>query len=91
MGDTGPGAPENWIESFGRGGDQVLVTLHAISPEAMTTYSERLRVLFAEGDAFREIWHADGMALTFGVPPTPAAPSWNACEGYLRPSPIRSL
>jgi hypothetical protein len=64
VGDTGGGAPENWIESFGRGSDQVLVTLHAISPEAMTTYSDRLRVLFAEGDAFREIWHADGMALT---------------------------
>jgi deferrochelatase/peroxidase EfeB len=64
VGDTGPGAPENWIESFGRGSDQVLVTLHAISPEAMTIYSDRLRVLFAEGDAFREIWHADGMALT---------------------------
>jgi deferrochelatase/peroxidase EfeB len=30
----------------------------------MTTYSDRLRVLFAEGDAFREIWHTDGMALT---------------------------
>jgi deferrochelatase/peroxidase EfeB len=64
VGDTGGSAPENWIESFGRGGDQVLVTLHAISPEAMTTYSERLRVLFADGHAFREIWHADGMALT---------------------------
>jgi hypothetical protein len=38
VGDTGPSAPENWIESFGRGSDQVLVTLHAISPEAMTTY-----------------------------------------------------
>jgi deferrochelatase/peroxidase EfeB len=64
VGDTGPGAPENWIESFGRGSDQVLVTLHAISPEALTMYSDRLRVLFAEEDAFREIWHADGMALT---------------------------
>jgi deferrochelatase/peroxidase EfeB len=64
VGDTGPGAPENWIESFGRGSDQVLVTLHAISPEAMSTYSDRLRVLFAEEDAFREIWHVDGMALT---------------------------
>ncbi len=39
------------------------MTLHAISPEAMTAYSERLSALFAEGDAFREIWRADGMAL----------------------------
>ncbi len=40
------------------------MTLHAISPEAMTTYSDRLSALFAEGDAFREIWRTDGMALT---------------------------
>jgi hypothetical protein len=40
------------------------VTLHAISPEAMTTYGDRLCALFAEGGAFREIWRADGMALT---------------------------
>jgi hypothetical protein len=40
----------------------ILVTLHAISPESMTTYSDRLTTLFAEGDAFREIWRCDGKA-----------------------------
>jgi len=40
------------------------VTLHAVSPEAMTIYSDRLSALFAEGDAFREIWRQDGMAWT---------------------------
>ena len=40
-----------------------MVTLHAISPEAMTTYSDRLSALFSEGNAFREIWRTDGMAL----------------------------
>ena len=39
------------------------MTLHAISPEAMTSYSDRLTAWFAEGDAFREIWRKDGMAL----------------------------
>jgi len=29
----------------------------------MTSYSDRLTALFAEGDAFREIWRGDGMAL----------------------------
>ena len=29
----------------------------------MTTYSDRLSALFAEGGAFREIWRYDGMAL----------------------------
>ncbi len=42
VGDTGAGAPQNWIGAFGKGSDHVLVTLHAISPEAMTTYSDRL-------------------------------------------------
>ena len=56
VGDTGPGAPQNWVGGFGTGNDHVLVTLHAISPEAMTNYSDRLTALFAEGDAFREIW-----------------------------------
>jgi deferrochelatase/peroxidase EfeB len=64
VGDTGANGPENWIGGFGTGNDHVLVTLHAISPEAMTTYSDRLSILFAEGDAFREIWRRDGMALT---------------------------
>jgi deferrochelatase/peroxidase EfeB len=63
VGDIGPSAPENWIGDFGRGGDHVLVTLHAMSPDAMSTYSERLSALFAEGGAFREIWRQDGMAL----------------------------
>ncbi len=40
-----------------------MVTLHAISPEAMTAYTDRLTAWFAEGDAFREIWRKDGMAL----------------------------
>jgi deferrochelatase/peroxidase EfeB len=63
VGDTGPSAPQNWTGGFGKGSDHVLVTLHALSPEAMTTYSGRLSALFAEGDAFREIWRCDGMAL----------------------------
>jgi deferrochelatase/peroxidase EfeB len=64
VGDTGSGAPQNWIGGFGKGGDHALVTLHAISPEAMTAYSERLSALFAEERAFREIWRIDGMAWT---------------------------
>jgi deferrochelatase/peroxidase EfeB len=63
VGDTGPSAPENWIGGFGTGNDQVLVTVHAMSPEAMTNYSERLSALFAEGGAFEELWRGDGMAL----------------------------
>src|SRR5271165_6281453 len=64
VGDSGASGPQNWVSAFGTGSDHVLVTLHAISPEAMTTYSDRLSALFAEGSAFREIWRADGMALT---------------------------
>ena len=63
VGDTGAGAPENWVGNFGKGSDHVLVTLHSLNPEAMTSYSDRLSTLFAEGDAFREIWRHDGMAL----------------------------
>src|SRR6202023_1421160 len=63
VGDTGPGGPQNWIGTFRTGSDHVLVTLHAIGPEALATYSDRLSALFAERDAFREIWRHDGMAL----------------------------
>jgi deferrochelatase/peroxidase EfeB len=62
VGDTGPSAPENWIDGFGKGSDHVLLTLHAISPEAMTSYSDRLSALFAERGAFREICRVDGNA-----------------------------
>ncbi len=63
VGDTGPSAPQNWIGAFGKGSDHVMLTLHAISPEAMKTYSDRLTTLFSEGNAFREVWRTDGMAL----------------------------
>jgi len=63
VGDTGASGPQNWIDAFRTERDHVLVTLHALSPEAMETYSDRLSALFAEGDAFREIWRTDGMAL----------------------------
>jgi len=64
VGDTGASASQNWIGGFGKGGDHAMVTLHALSTEAMTSYSERLSALFAEGNAFREIWRIDGMAWT---------------------------
>jgi len=63
VGDTGASAPQNWIPAFGGGSGHIMVTLHAISSEAMTVYSDRLSALFATGDAFREIWRTDGMAL----------------------------
>ena len=63
VGDTGASAPENWVGGFGSGDDHVLVTLHAMSPQAMAGYSDRVCAWFAEGDAFREIWRQDGMAL----------------------------
>jgi deferrochelatase/peroxidase EfeB len=63
VGDVGPSAPANWSGGFGTDRDHVLVTLHALSPAAMTTYSDRLTALLAEGGAFREIWRQDGMAL----------------------------
>ena len=63
VGDAGPSGPENWVGGFGTGNDHLLVTLHAMSPEAMTTHSGRLSALFEEGDAFKELSHHDGMAL----------------------------
>ena len=63
VGDTGASSPQNWVGGFGTGADHVLVTLHAISPEAMTSYSDRLCAWLAEGNGFREIWRQDGMAL----------------------------
>jgi deferrochelatase/peroxidase EfeB len=62
VGDTGTSAPQNWIDAFRTENGHVMVTLHAISPEAITTYSDRLSTLLAEGNAFREIWRINGMA-----------------------------
>ena len=63
VGDIGQSAPPHWIGGFGTGHDHVLVTLHAISPEAMANYSDTLAALLAEHGAFKEIWRQDGMAL----------------------------
>jgi deferrochelatase/peroxidase EfeB len=62
VGDTGASAPQNWVDGFGKGSGHVLVTLHAISPDAMKSYGDRLSALFAEGGAFHEIWRTDGAA-----------------------------
>jgi deferrochelatase/peroxidase EfeB len=63
VGDTGPHAPEHWVGGFGTGHDHVMVTLHAVSFEALRHYSTRLTALFAKDDAFEPLWHGDGMAL----------------------------
>jgi deferrochelatase/peroxidase EfeB len=63
VGDTGPSAPANWVGGFGTNADHVLLTLHAISPDAMRGYTDRLAALFQQDGAFREIWRKDGMAL----------------------------
>src|SRR6195256_781131 len=81
VGDTGESDPQHWIGGFGAGGDHVLVTLHAVSPDAMAAYSDRLSALFAEGDAFREIWRADGMAL-MEVRDGEAVPTFKVHFGY---------
>ncbi|MGA7915436.1 MAG: hypothetical protein WCA00_09390 [Candidatus Acidiferrales bacterium] len=62
VGDTGPSAPENWVGGFGKGSDHVLATLHALNSDSLKSYGDRLSSLFAEGNAFREIWRTNGMA-----------------------------
>jgi hypothetical protein len=64
VGDTGPSAPQNWIDAFKTESGDVMVTLHAVSPEAMSAYSDGLSALFADGTAFKEIWRIDGTAWT---------------------------
>jgi deferrochelatase/peroxidase EfeB len=81
VGDTGASGPRNWIGGFGKGSDHVMVTLHAISPEAMTAYTTRLSALFAEGNAFEEIWRTDGMALMEMVDGKPT-PTFRVHFGY---------
>jgi deferrochelatase/peroxidase EfeB len=63
VGDTGASSPENWIAAFQHDEGHVMVTLHAISPDAMKAYTDRLVALLSEGGGFREIWRQDGMAL----------------------------
>ncbi len=80
VGDTGASAPQNWIDAFKTESGHVMLTLHALSPEAMTTYSDRLSALFAEGNAFREISRIDGMAWTEMVDGKPTS----CCQSPLR-------
>jgi Dyp-type peroxidase family len=71
VGDTGPSAPNHWTGKFGSGEDHVLITLHAMSPDALETYTDQLTSLFNEREAFNEIWRHDGVALTEIVNGTP--------------------
>jgi deferrochelatase/peroxidase EfeB len=75
VGDIGPSAPTNWVGGFGTNTDHVLLTLHAIGPNELSAYSDRLAALFLDGDAFREIWRRDGMALVAMVDGQPVPTS----------------
>ena len=65
VGDTGASAPQNWIECFRDGKrsrpDDAARHQPGCDDQRIAT---GCRALFAEGDAFREIWRTDGMALT---------------------------
>jgi deferrochelatase/peroxidase EfeB len=81
VGDTGASDPSNWIVHFGNGFDHILITLHAISSESMELYSNRLTQLFQEGNAFKELWRQDGMALMEMVNGKPV-PTFKVHFGY---------
>ena len=64
VGDKGVNGPEHWIGGFGTGRDHVMVSLFAISPDALADYSGRLTALFHEGSAFEQLWQVDGAVMT---------------------------
>ena len=63
LGDSGESGPETWVGGFGTGEDHVVVTLHALTLEALRAYHLRLKALFTRGNAFEELWRGDGMVL----------------------------
>ncbi len=63
VGDTGASSPDKWIGGFGSGTAHILVTLHALSLEAMARCTDQLSAWLAHDDAFEEIWRQDGRAL----------------------------
>ena len=63
VGDSGDSGPEHWVGGFGTGNDHVMVTLHALAPEFLESYSGRLKALFQEGGAFEQLWQVDGAAM----------------------------
>jgi deferrochelatase/peroxidase EfeB len=72
LGDTGPSAPEHWIDGFTSGDAHVLATLYAPSRELRGHHASRLEARFADRDAYAELWRGDGEALiekvAHGVP-----------------------
>jgi deferrochelatase/peroxidase EfeB len=64
VGDKGESGPEHWVGGFGTGNDHVMVTLHALNPDAMASYSGRLTALFQDGKAFEQLCQVDGAAMT---------------------------
>ena len=71
VGDHGDSGPEHWVGGFGTGDDHVMFALYASSPDALETYSGRLTELFAEGDAFEQLWQVDGAVMTEMVDGSP--------------------
>ena len=63
VGDTGPSAPKTLDRRLRQGERSRPGDAARHQPEAMTSTAIGLTALFPEGDAFREIWRQDGMAL----------------------------
>ena len=53
LGEVERSAPENWIVGFGKGDDHVLLTLYAVTPQVLESWSERLGTLCATEKAFQ--------------------------------------
>lgn len=75
VGDSGASDPEHWVGDFGKGSDHILITLHAISLEAMEYYSNQLTYLFQGEGGVKEKWRQDGAAIIEVIDgqPTPTA------------------
>ncbi|HEY7118705.1 MAG TPA: hypothetical protein VH475_19095 [Tepidisphaeraceae bacterium] len=63
LGDNGPSAPDQWIDSFTTNGGHVLVTLYAPSRNLLEEHSACLDQILASNNAFTELWRGDGEAL----------------------------
>ena len=81
VGDQGDSGPEHWLSDFGTGRDHLMVTLYAISPQATESYSGRLTALFAENQAFEQLWHVDGCVMfeMQGGKPVPVPKAYSNC------------
>jgi len=89
VGDTGASGPQNWIDAFRTESGHMMVTLHAISPEAMTTIATGCRLCSPTGMPSEKSRESTECVTETGMGSPPSVPKFPSLHRRISMTTIR--